>query len=131
MKYTVIYLTILLITTYANPITAMVNGPCSNCHTMHNSQNGLVMNYDGDPAPNPFLTRGSCIGCHSQNTTEKTIITNIMVKVPRLNLNAVAVILMDDFRQDQPLPTCVPPAMFTCTKLMKEVTVSGFAILLM
>ena len=66
-------MTILPCILLANPIAAMVTGPCSNCHTMHNSQNGLAMNYDGNPAPNPYLTKGSCIGCHGQNTTEKII----------------------------------------------------------
>lgn len=40
-----------------------ISGPCSNCHTMHNSQNGTLVN---TTAPNgaPMLLRGDCIYCH-------------------------------------------------------------------
>ena len=40
---------------------------CSNCHTMHNSQNGQPMNFDSSDIPNALLLRGSCISCHGQN----------------------------------------------------------------
>lgn len=53
-----------------SPLIAMVSGPCSNCHTMHNSQNGLAVNFDGDATPNRYLTRGTCVGCHAQGTTK-------------------------------------------------------------
>ncbi|MCD6429982.1 MAG: hypothetical protein J7L57_02040 [Deltaproteobacteria bacterium] len=47
---------------------AKVSGPCSNCHTMHNSQDGLAMNFDDDTQPNQHLLRTSnCIGCHAQD----------------------------------------------------------------
>jgi predicted CXXCH cytochrome family protein len=46
-----------------------VTGPCSNCHTMHNSQNNSPMakNDSGNPdtTPNPTLLIYSCLGCHS------------------------------------------------------------------
>lgn len=46
---------------------AAINGLCSNCHTMHNSQSGSEMaTFGGETGPNPFLTRGSCLGCHGQ-----------------------------------------------------------------
>jgi predicted CXXCH cytochrome family protein len=47
---------------------AKVTGVCSNCHTMHNSEDGgnMILNpaLDGTD-PNPYLTRGSCVGCHT------------------------------------------------------------------
>ncbi|OHB33227.1 MAG: hypothetical protein A2X84_03930 [Desulfuromonadaceae bacterium GWC2_58_13] len=48
------------------PLEATVSGPCSDCHTIHNSQGGSSLNLDGSAAPNPALTRGTCIGCHAQ-----------------------------------------------------------------
>jgi len=41
---------------------AAITSACSNCHTMHNSQNGTVVNADG---PFGYLVRASCYGCHS------------------------------------------------------------------
>jgi predicted CXXCH cytochrome family protein len=47
---------------------AKVGGPCVNCHTMHNSQDGVAMavNTDGsaDNTPNAHLLKGSCFACH-------------------------------------------------------------------
>lgn len=48
-----------------------VGGQCSNCHTMHNSQNGAAMSQDylgADLAPQAQLLRSDCIGCHSTAT---------------------------------------------------------------
>ncbi len=43
---------------------ARVSGQCSNCHTMHNSQDGDV--FPGNTAtPNEALTIGDCQGCHT------------------------------------------------------------------
>ncbi len=54
----------LLITTV---LSAQIDGPCSDCHTMHNSQDGSAMNYDGSVEPNLQLLRtATCIGCHAQ-----------------------------------------------------------------
>ncbi|MEW6218289.1 MAG: cytochrome c3 family protein [Thermodesulfobacteriota bacterium] len=44
---------------------ARVTGVCSDCHTMHNSQNGASMANDGTNTPQRALTRGDCVGCHS------------------------------------------------------------------
>ena len=44
---------------------ARVSGECSNCHTMHNSQNGSEVITDG---PILSLTNKTCIGCHSHST---------------------------------------------------------------
>lgn len=41
---------------------AKATGACSNCHTMHNSQNGSAVESGG---PYSSLTKGNCIGCHT------------------------------------------------------------------
>lgn len=47
---------------------AKVTGVCSNCHTMHNSQNGQPMaTFGGTTSAQPCLLRGTCLGCHGQN----------------------------------------------------------------
>jgi len=59
-----VFLGVLLIsgTAYA------VSGVCSNCHTMHASQDGTLM---GD-GPNDYLLLYSCINCHSGATGSAT-----------------------------------------------------------
>jgi hypothetical protein len=60
---------------YASSLEAKVSGYCSNCHTMHNSQNGTTVVSGG---PQPFLlNRVGCLGCHSftNSTTWKDNIT--------------------------------------------------------
>jgi len=53
---------------------AITSGPCSNCHTMHNSQDGAAMPLSGaGTGPSPFLTRGSCTGCHAMGTAAKIV----------------------------------------------------------
>jgi len=48
---------------------ARVTGTCSNCHTMHNSQDGADMASGelppGDGPPHTSLIKNSCLGCHS------------------------------------------------------------------
>lgn len=44
-------------------------GECSNCHTMHNSQDNLPMRYDTEASPLPQLLRSDCLGCHAMGTT--------------------------------------------------------------
>ncbi|MBA2849486.1 cytochrome c3 family protein [Thermosulfuriphilus ammonigenes] len=41
---------------------ARVQGPCADCHTMHNSQNGAAVVSGG---PYRALTKGDCVGCHT------------------------------------------------------------------
>jgi hypothetical protein len=57
---------------YTLPLEANVTGNCSNCHTMHNSQNGQPMAYDfdGTSFTRTSTAKGSlliydCLGCHS------------------------------------------------------------------
>ena len=53
---------------------AIISGVCSNCHTMHNSQNGETMALiGGSTIPNPSLARGSCTGCHAMGTGSKIV----------------------------------------------------------
>lgn len=54
-----------LILTIPFPSFAQVTGPCSNCHTMHYSQNGTVDPEWGSDGPYSKLTVTSCVGCHS------------------------------------------------------------------
>ena len=49
-------------------VAARVSGPCADCHTMHNSQNGVSMVVDGG-GPNRGLLRDSCGGCHQGSNT--------------------------------------------------------------
>ncbi len=41
---------------------SVVTGPCSNCHTMHDSQNGAQVTTGG---PYQYLLKGDCLWCHS------------------------------------------------------------------
>jgi hypothetical protein len=60
---------------------ASVTGVCSNCHTMHNSQDGAAVAKDDSGSvtntPHDALLIYSCLGCHtsSSNTTWKDPIT--------------------------------------------------------
>jgi predicted CXXCH cytochrome family protein len=45
---------------------AAVTGECSDCHTMHNMQNGTTVNADG---PSAKLLANNCIGCHTGANT--------------------------------------------------------------
>ncbi len=45
--------------------SASAQGPCSDCHTMHNSQNGVPMTFNGSATPNDTLLRGNCLECHT------------------------------------------------------------------
>jgi len=55
---------------FAGMSMAKVSGPCSDCHTMHYSQNGVSTGY---PTGGPFraLTIGSCVACHSGTSALK------------------------------------------------------------
>jgi len=56
---------------------ARVTGPCSNCHTMHNSQEGDsvegFMAFEDDGTANRTLLATTCVGCHTgENTADST-----------------------------------------------------------
>jgi hypothetical protein len=52
---------------------AVIDGPCADCHTMHNSQDGTSMNFDNSATPNELLLRADCLGCHGQNTANNIV----------------------------------------------------------
>ncbi len=62
-------------------VEAKVTGPCSNCHTMHNSQDGAPVAKDDAgniiETPHGSLLIYSCVGCHSatDGTTWKDNLT--------------------------------------------------------
>ena len=71
-KLIIAALSAMLVAGFISGAQAKVSGNCSNCHTMHNSQNGQLTNSSG---PQEFLikagggTRTICWGCHGQGTT--------------------------------------------------------------
>ena len=63
----------LLLSVVRPPVAgAHVTGQCSNCHTMHNSQNGTAVNSSLHAA----LTTNDCVGCHSSDTDDTIIEKN-------------------------------------------------------
>lgn len=81
---------LLVIISIATKAEAFVKGECSNCHTMHNSQDGSPMEVRGDSGFTPndaqnyevgHLLSNTCIGCHS-STGSQTIITLGNTKIP-------------------------------------------------
>jgi len=71
-------LCLMLLYTVFIPLCALakVRGPCSNCHTMHNSQDGTAVEDRADVAFSPSdvqnyqvvnLLVNTCIGCHSSS----------------------------------------------------------------
>lgn len=57
---------------------ARVTGLCSNCHTMHNSQDGgTPVGLDATPDNN--LAKGDCVGCHSDSVQSQIKAGNIPV----------------------------------------------------
>jgi hypothetical protein len=69
-----VFLSVVLIYGYADAIS----GPCSSCHTMHNSQDGSSMarDFDNNPlaTPQPNLTVSTCLGCHNGQATDAPVI---------------------------------------------------------
>jgi hypothetical protein len=58
--------------------SAAITGVCSNCHTMHNSQDGTIqatLGPEGQPwtgtGPYPVLLKGDCLGCHGMGGSSK------------------------------------------------------------
>lgn len=62
----------------AQPALARVSGVCSNCHTMHNSQDGSAVDAGG---PSANLLSDDCVGCHSR-TDGVTIETVGSTRIP-------------------------------------------------
>lgn len=60
---TIYSLSIVILLSLVVAVQARVTGVCVNCHTMHNSQDGLAITETG--TPNPALLLADCIGCHT------------------------------------------------------------------
>lgn len=58
------------------PALARVSGPCGNCHTMHNSQDGGAMQLGISLFVQRNLLQANCLGCHGQGTAQKIITMN-------------------------------------------------------
>jgi predicted CXXCH cytochrome family protein len=87
-KHTVkiFFFVVLLLIFFPYQSAGMVTGPCGNCHTMHNSQNGLEVIGRGDSAftaseAKKNLLVNNCLGCHS-STSSSTIINLGDTRVP-------------------------------------------------
>lgn len=77
MHRTALLATLLLATIpfFSSQAAAKVSGPCSNCHTMHNSEDGVALDPGG---PNSNLLTGDCVGCHSSDTAD-TIVNGVPI----------------------------------------------------
>jgi Doubled CXXCH motif (Paired_CXXCH_1) len=67
----------------ADSAFAVMSGPCSGCHTMHNSQDNQPMRFDTQSEPLPQLLRGDCYGCHAQGRSDALVSVGIDV-VPQV-----------------------------------------------
>ena len=72
-----------MVAVFCGTATAVVSGPCVNCHTMHDSQGGASMLFtaDTDDLPNGALTRAGCMGCHAQEIAGVNIRTGDIPQV--------------------------------------------------
>lgn len=73
----VVFVSVVALLVLAPDVQAAVTGACSNCHTMHNSQDGSVL----DATVNDTLLVSSCIGCHSSSGSE-TIVNFGPTRIP-------------------------------------------------
>ncbi|MBI4843216.1 MAG: hypothetical protein HY809_02685 [Nitrospirae bacterium] len=67
-RYVLIFIAALALV--ASSVNANITGVCSNCHTMHNSQDGAAVVGSG---PNDVLLTSDCLGCHGQGGSQKII----------------------------------------------------------
>ncbi|PLX49510.1 MAG: hypothetical protein C0613_07165 [Desulfobulbaceae bacterium] len=67
---------ICLLLTPATSTWARITGLCSNCHTMHNSQQGASMQFDSSATQERNLLRSDCLGCHGQAGVAKILENN-------------------------------------------------------
>ncbi len=70
MKKTMLFLmslvaAVALVAVSSSPSMAEVSGACSNCHTMHYSQENTQPDQWGDSGPYETLLTDDCIGCHT------------------------------------------------------------------
>ena len=93
----VVLTALIFVATFFSPAAARVSGPCNNCHTMHNSQNGSSMaltgaGWDGatlqgtpTSTSNGRLTITTCVGCHTATTGGTIIDLGDGTRVPIVN----------------------------------------------
>ena len=62
---------------------AAITGMCSDCHTMHNSQDNKPMTLDDGETPNAGLLKTTCFGCHAQGGSSSTVMMGSN-KVPQV-----------------------------------------------
>ncbi len=83
-----LFLMIGLMLVFPKGVRAAVSGPCSNCHIMHNSQNGTAVYASG---PYRSLTKGGCVGCHTGiNTGSNNIPYVTSSSAPTYGVNTLA-----------------------------------------
>ena len=70
---------------------ASFKGTCSDCHTMHNSQDGGAMTFEDLDTPNEYLLQGTCYGCHAMNQNSSTY---------DLSSDVIPQVLHTDFAKD-------------------------------
>lgn len=84
MEYAALIGIVSFIFFFPNGAIAVVSGECSDCHTMHNSQDGVAVTYELNTeytgyetvsTPKSFLLKSDCAGCHSSTGTA-TIVNN-------------------------------------------------------
>jgi predicted CXXCH cytochrome family protein len=77
-EYVPILLTVSFVLFFFSGVNAEVDGECSNCHTMHNSQDGTAVvyalnsgysGYNTVEEPINYLLITDCAGCHSSTDT--------------------------------------------------------------
>lgn len=67
LKWWQIFALALSVASLTSVADAKVDGPCSDCHTMHNSQNNSLVNSSGT---NGSLLNNDCVGCHTGSNTQ-------------------------------------------------------------
>jgi predicted CXXCH cytochrome family protein len=91
----VFFITLLLFSIFSGKVEPIVTGACTNCHTMHNSQDGVAVAYqlnetvsgfETDTTSNVMLLVSDCIGCHT-STGDATIVNNVPIIFNTSTLN--------------------------------------------
>lgn len=79
-------------------VGATVNGPCANCHTMHDSQNGTAVNTGVNSGQHAQLLKGDgCVGCHADATNNTDTTKGVPavaggVNAPQVDYNAASLV---------------------------------------
>ncbi len=81
MSFKIILFVVSLFFLVSHPcrVWASVHGVCSNCHTMHNSQGGSVVNSNGTEEN---LLKSNCVGCHSSDAAQTIKVIGGDIQVP-------------------------------------------------